>query len=259
MNPAFEIGAAALRAGQQALEIYANNVANVNTPGFKRTEARFSEVLARQVQPTDSGQAASASASMAGAGGGVRIMPQDTLFLQGELRTTGNPLDLAIEGQGLIELLGPGGSPLYWRGGALRINDDGLLATSNGYALRAAINVPTDAQSLSIARDGVVSVKTSGGETLEIGQIDLVRFDREDAMQRMDDGLFQATEGARIIDTKPGEDGAGTLAQASVEGSNVELTKEMVDMLMVQRAFAANAQILQAADQLAAITNNLKG
>ena len=189
MNPAFEIGAAALRAGQQALEIYANNVANVNTPGFKRTEARFSEVLARQVQPTDSGQAASASASMAGAGGGVRIMPQDTLFLQGELRTTGNPLDLAIEGQGLIELLGPGGSPLYWRGGALRINDDGLLATSNGYALRALVrNEGADAIDLGIAADtmeattnAIRRARDSGADILvtaggaSVGDHDLVK------------------------------------------------------------------------------------
>jgi len=260
MNAAFEIGATALRAEQLALEVLANNVANVNTPSFKRSEARFSEVLARTAIIENSAPEAGTPIlrTPRSGGAGVRMVEQSMLFSQGELRRTGNPLDLAIEGQGLIELLGPAGEPRFWRGGTLRVNEDGLLATVAGFPLRAGIIVPGDAETLAIAPDGVVTATTSDGEALEIGQIGLVRFDRESAMERLDEGLFRAAEGARLTDARPGEDGAGTLAQGSIEGSNVSLTEEMVQMLVVQRAFAANAQIVQAADQIAAITNNLK-
>ncbi len=256
MNEAFEIGAAALRAEQKALDILANNVANVGTPAFKRVDARFSEVLAREAQSTGDTLPVSRDGMIGGAG--VRVSGQDRLFEQGELRSTDNPLDLAIDGRGLIELLGPRGTPLFWRGGSLRVNEDGLLATSDGLPLRAGIVVPDDAESLEIAANGIVSVTTTSDESIEIGQIDLVRVDHESAMQRLDNGLYQPASGVRLIDARPGEDGAGTLAQGRVEESNVSLTQEMVQILIVQRAFAASAQVVQAADQLAAITSNLK-
>jgi len=255
MNGAFEIGAVALKAEQRALEIHANNVANIHTPAFKRTEARFSEVLGRQAL-SQSGPAGAGPPSTAG---GVRVLPQTTLTLQGQIRATGNPFDLAIEGPGFIELLGAGGETIFWRGGTLRVNDDGLLASAGGLPLRAGIIVPGDAEALTIAADGVVSVRTATQEAFEVGQIDLVRADNDDAFERLDNGLYRAVEGSRLTDARPGEEGAGLLAQGSIEESNVELTEEMVRMMMVQRAFAANAQIVQAADQLAAITNNLKG
>jgi flagellar basal-body rod protein FlgG len=252
MNAAFEVGAAALRAEQRALEIHANNVANVNTPSFKRTEARFAEVLAENIAaPGETGPGQQT-------GSGIRVVPFEMLFAQGNLRSTGNPLDLAIDGQGFVELAGYGGETVFWRGGTMRVNEDGLLATSDGLALRAGIIVPEDAEALTIAPDGLVTARTSTGENVEIGQIGLVRVEHEGALERLDNGLMRAADGARLIDARPGEDGAGTLVQGSVEESNVELSEEMVRMLMLQRAFAANAQVLQAADQLASITNNLK-
>lgn len=253
MNAAFEVGAAALRAEQRALEIHANNVANVNTPSFKRTEARFAEVLADNIAGTSE-----AAPHPQTAGGGIRVVPFEMLFAQGSLRSTGNQLDLAIDGQGFVELVGYGGETVFWRGGTMRVNEDGLLASSDGLALRAGIVVPEDGEELTISPDGVVTARTSTGENVEIGQIGLVRVEHEGALERLDNGLMRAAEGARLIDARPGEDGAGTLVQGSVEGSNVELSEEMVRMLMLQRAFAANAQVLQAADQLASITNNLK-
>lgn len=253
MNGAFEVGAAALRAEQRALEMHANNVANVNTPSFKRTDPRFAEVLARTAEGTDAPPTGPMPAS-----GGVRVVPNEMLFTQGALKASGNMLDLAIDGLGMIELMGPGGSTLLWRGGRLRVNDDGLLATADGMPLRAGVIVPGDTEGLAIATDGVVTAQTSTGEAVEIGQIGLVRTDNEAGLERLDNGLYRALDGTRLSDARPGEDGAGTLAQGSVEQSNVELTAEMVAMLTVQRAFAANAQMVQAADQLASITNGLK-
>ncbi|KPL68254.1 hypothetical protein SZ64_09050 [Erythrobacter sp. SG61-1L] len=259
MNGAFEVGAAALQAQQRALEVHANNIANVNTPAFKRTEARFAEVLARSAQGAEtSAPQSSAPLSTLASFGGVRMVPGEMLFAQGTLKPSGNALDLAIDGRGFVELAGPGGETLYWRGGRLRVNEDGLLATSAGTPLLAGIVVPTDAEELAIAQDGVVSVRTATDENIEIGQISLVRPELETSFERLDDGLYRARDDARLVDARPGEDGAGRIVQGSVEQSTVELSAEMVEMLMVQRAFAADAQIVQAADQLASITNTLR-
>ncbi|MCB5423842.1 flagellar hook basal-body protein [Altererythrobacter sp. CC-YST694] len=262
MNGAFEVGAVALRAQQRALEVHANNIANVNTPAFKRTEAHFAEVLARSADGTEgqgvgAGMGTDAAAALSGSAG-VRMVPQTMIFAQGTLKPSGNALDLAIDGRGFVELAGLGGETLFWRGGRLRVNEDGLLATSAGIPLQAGIAVPDDATELSITQDGLVSVRNADDEITEIGQVSLVRPELESALERLDDGLYRPTEGARLIDARPGEDGAGRIVQGSVEQSTVELSAEMVEMLMVQRAFAADAQILQAADQLAAITNTLR-
>ncbi|MBP9233225.1 MAG: flagellar hook basal-body protein, partial [Hyphomonadaceae bacterium] len=149
-----DIGAVALRAQQRALDTIANNVANVNTPTYKRVDSSFSEVMGRQIQPA-SQTALLASRELLPAGG-VRFSPQEMLFEQGELRVTGNRLDLAVDGAGFIELLGPDGQLLLWRGGRLQMLDDGLLASDSGHALRANISVPDDATNLTITAEGVV-------------------------------------------------------------------------------------------------------
>lgn len=256
MNGAFEVGAVALRADQKALELLANNIANVNTPTFKRSDARFAAILANQVQPD--GSIAAVPADEAAINGGVRLAPHAMLFTQGALRATGNAMDLAIDGQGFIELMGPAGQTLLWRGGTLRVDDDGALATRDGLPLRAGITVPADTARLSVSAEGIVKAETANGETVELGQISLVRADHEAALEQLDGDLLRAADDARLTDAVPGEDGAGLFVQGSLEGSNVELTDEMVQLLTIQRAFAANAQALQTADQLAAITNNLK-
>jgi flagellar basal-body rod protein FlgG len=256
VNGAFEVGAVALRAEQKALELLANNIANVNTPAFKRSDARFATIMANQMQ-ADGTLAPPASGSVTDSGG-VRLAPHAMLFAQGAIRSTGNPLDLAIDGQGFIELMGPAGQALLWRGGPLRVNEDGALATQDGAPLRAGIVVPADATALRISPEGVVSAQTSGDETVELGQIALVRAGNEDALEQLDGGLLRVTNDTRLTDALPGEDGTGLLVQGALEGSNVELTDEMVQLLVIQRAFAANAQTIQTADQIAAITNNLK-
>lgn len=256
MNGAFEVGAAALRAEQAALEVLANNVANVNTPAFKRSDIRFAEVLANQVAAGGTpDQIAPADGPQSG---GVRVLAQPEIFAQGEVRQTGNPLDIAIEGRGFIELMGPTGQMLLWRGGRLQVNEEGYLATADGVPLRAGIMPPADTTGLAIARNGLVTVLTGTGEQVELGQIALVRPDHEGALDRLDSGLYRAGPDTMLIDAQPGEDGAGEILQGSTEASNVELTAEMVQLLVVQRAYGANAQVIQTADQIAAITNNLK-
>lgn len=256
MNSAFEVGAAAMRAEQSALEILANNIANANTPAFKRSDARFSEVLATQVQADGRVESAPNGGNMQGSG--TRVVANDLLFLQGDVRSTGNPLDLAIEGVGFLEVMGPAGQSLLWRGGTISVTEDGMLATAEGLPLRAGITLPVDTEQLTIDRAGIVKVKTSTDEELEIGQLSLVRPEAESQLERLDGGLFRLREGERLTEALPGEDGVGSIAQGSLEESNVELTEEMVQLLVIQRSFAATAQVIQAADQLAAISNNLR-
>lgn len=257
MSNAFEIAAAALRAEQTALETHANNVANINTPGFKRLENQFAEVMAATADAASQAQAVSGAGSALPVAG-VRVSQSQMLFAQGALRTTGNPLDLAIDGRGFIELMGSRGETLLWRGGRLQVSDTGMLETASGFGLRTAISMPVDAVGLEISDTGVVTARTGDGEDVELGQIGLVMIDNEAAVERLDNGLLRLKDGAQARDAMAAEDGAGRLAQGAIEESNVELTQEMVQMMIVQRAYAANAQMVQAADQFASIANNLK-
>lgn len=256
MNGAFYIGAVGLDAQQKALDTIANNISNINTGGFKRSEVRFTEMLA---SAPESGTIRADLGTEAVMNSGVRSDLAHLINEQGNVESTGNSLDLAISGKGFIEVMGANGETLLWRGGALQIGDNGQLMTASGRELKAGITLPADATDLSIGSDGVVRAKAgSGQEQVELGQIMLVRLDDTSNVEPVDGGFYQVREGAQLSDAKPGEDWAGTLVQGSVERSTVELNQEMVDLLMVQRAYAANAQVVQAADQLTGLANNLR-
>jgi flagellar basal-body rod protein FlgG len=255
MNGAFEIASVGLVAQQQALDVIANNISNVNTPGFKRSDVKFSELMARTEGAAD-------ALSQAGKGpltAGVLSRAVLALGEQGELQQTGRLMDLAISGPGFIELIGPAGQSLLWRGGKLSVDASGLLGAGDGLVLRSSVNVPDGASDLRISADGLVTALVSGeGGRVELGQINLVEVDGDASLERLDGGLYRASESARLKDATPGADGAGALVQGAVEQSNVEINNEMVQLMIVQRAYAANAQIVQAADQLAAIANGLR-
>ncbi|WP_448661567.1 flagellar hook-basal body protein [Sphingomonas sp. CJ20] len=255
MSDAFYVGAVGLQAQQRALDGIANNIANVNTPAFKRVQLRFADVVANrppEVATPDLRQPVADTA-------GVMLDTQFMLNEQGELQRTGQQLDLAIDGAGFIELMGPGGQTLLWRGGALKVNEDGQLATSHGIPLRAAITVPGDAGAIAIGSDGVVRATVpDSADPVELGQIQLVRINDPLAVARLDGGLYRVEDASALSEALPGEDGTGMLVQGSIEQSNVALTDEMVRLMLVQRAYAANAQIVQAADQLMGVANGLR-
>ncbi len=251
MSDAYYVGAIAMQTQQRALEVIANNIANVNTAGFKRDQIRFTDLVATGTPNT----ARLGNTTVSGVTLDQFMMVEDA----GELQRTSNKMDVAIDGAGFIELMGPGGQALLWRGGTLKIGEDGLLAGARGLPLKAAITVPRDATAVTIAGNGKVTATLPGeAEPVEIGEIALVRMDDVAELERLDGGLYRATPEARINDAAPGEDGAGLLVQGAVERSNVALTEEMVQLMLVQRAYAANAQIVQAADQLMALANELR-
>jgi flagellar basal-body rod protein FlgG len=255
MNQAFYVAAIGMEAQQRALDTIANNISNVNTPAFKRSDLRFSEIVAGQADRNAPTAALDAEAFEPA---GVMATAFTTINQVGRVEATGNKLDVAIDGDGFIEVMGPEGQTLLWRGGTLQIGEDGLLGIAGGRSLRAAITVPVDAARIEIGGDGVVRAITGEKEPTEIGQIMLVKTNDATRLQRLDGGLYKVDDGATLADARPGEDGTGMLVQGSLEHSNVELTSEMVQLMMVQRAYGANGQIVQSADQLMGIAKGLR-
>jgi flagellar basal-body rod protein FlgG len=253
MNGAFFIAATGLRSQETALQAHANNIANWNTSGFKRSEVRFSELAARGA---DSANADSARARLSCLLG-VRAPETSRVFEQGELRKTDNRLDLAIDGPGFIEVLGPNGQILLSRGGRLRIDANGQLATASGLPLKSLIAAPEGASDFTIDAQGAVRARLDGQDGPSIGRIELVTVRDTGSLRALGDGLYEV-DGAEVIEAaQPGADGAGRFAQGMLEGSNVRLADEMVTILLMQRSFAANSQVVQAADQLMSIANGL--
>lgn len=256
MNGAFYIGAIGLDAQQRALDMIANNIANMNTPAFRRSAVRFGELVSA---PRDANDLPIALGNASSGMSGVRVMSTTHVWTPGELRATGGAMDVAIDGGGFIELMGPSGQILLTRGGTLKVNSDGYLAVADGTPLRAMIAVPADATALTIARDGTVSATTSGEpQGSEIGRIELVTVKDQDRLIDRGGGAYEVADDAETAAARAGEDGAGSLVQGSLEQGNVNLSTEMVAMMLVQRAYAANAQVVQAGDQLMSIANSLR-
>ena len=253
MNGVFYVGATGLGTQQRALEVVANNIANVNTVGFKRSDVRFSELVGGwSSDPTLSAGAAGQPAM-----NGVSLSASPRDFAQGDLRTTSQPMDIAIRGEGFVELIGPNGEPVLWRGGSMSVDRDRLLAGPGGLPLKAMISVPQEATALSIGQDGKVTA-TIDGEPRELGRIELAMVKDMAGLTAAGEGLYRPALPADVVSATAGEDGAGALIQGALEGANVDLSNEMVSLLLLQRSYAANAQIVQAGDQLMAIANGLK-
>lgn len=255
MNGAFHIGGIGLSSQQKALDVIANNISNMNTQGYKRSDVSFSEIIAGRSDMSPVSTNLKLDSNVAG----VATQVSFSLSEQGEVQTTGRPLDLAIKGDGFVELMGPRGQSYLWRGGALQVGNDGMLTAGNGMVLKSQINMPLDATAIQINEDGSVIALTDGEtDPVDIGQIMMVRLQNNSDVERLDGGLYRLNEGADIMDVAAGEDGAGTFVQGAIERSNVDLNNEMVQMMIVQRAYSANAQIVQAGDQMMAIANNLR-
>jgi flagellar basal-body rod protein FlgG len=254
MSGALDIAAIGMITQQRALDAIANNISNINTPAFKRSELRFAELVSNQPVGATTG-----AGSQSGALAGVRFLELPLLDRQGRIDSTGNPLDVAIEGAGFIELLGPQGRVLLWRGGSLKILDDGTLATAGGIALKSDIQVPAEAGTLRIDRDGKVFalVSDTAGET-ELGQISLVKPSDASEVTRVEGGVYAIADDSLLIEGAPGEGGLGNFVQSALERSNVDLNAEMVALMISQRAYAANAQVVRAADEFFTVANSMR-
>lgn len=261
MNGAFYIGATGLEAQQRALDVLAHNITNMNTSTFKRSTVQFVELVTPAATGSDvsnSGVANSGGDLIAGLSG-VRSAAANTVWTLGDLKATGSSSDIAINGNGFIEVQGSDGQLKLWRGGTLKVNADGFLATSDGLPLRSMISVPATATNLTIASDGTVTAVTATGESAtKLGQIELANVANPEQLQPLGGGYFDNPNGDSVMAMTPGQEGSGQLVQGSLEGSNVNLADQMVELLLVQRAYGASAQLVQAGDQVMSILNNLR-
>jgi flagellar basal-body rod protein FlgG len=182
------------------------------------------------------------------------------MFDQGELRRTDAPMDLAIQGDGFLELTMPDGSRAYTRGGTFKVNADGQLATQAGFPLKPGIQVPDNAEAIVVSASGRVQVRLPGQSTpIEAGQLELVRFTNPQGLLSQGDNVYRATDASgEPIGGRAGEDGMGTVAQGMVEGSNVKLVEELVQLMVAQRAYEASVKVVQASDEMLGMINGLR-
>lgn len=254
MYKALSIGATGMQAHQQGVETIANNIANANTPGFKKSRVGFVDLMVRESGRTD----ASVRAATLAAGVGVGSVSK--MFDAGEMRKTDGPLDIAIDGDGFLTVALTDGNPAYTRGGSLKVGKDGLLSTASGLPLRPAIRIPDNAKSVTIGRDGrVMATPSNGTSPVDVGQLELVRFTNMTGLEPMGEGLYRATDASGdALAARPGEEGAGAIVQGFVEGSNVRMVDEMVNLMLAQRAYEANLKVVQSADEMLGMVNNLR-
>lgn len=254
MIDALYISASGLRSEQKQIDVISNNVANMHTPGFKRSRVNFVEMAS--FDATAIGDVATSG----NRGSGTRIESTSTLFSSGELRQTRNALDLAIDGKGFFEVETEAGGIAYTRDGQFRVDAEGYLATVQGLRLSRAIQIPSDATDVQIAANGEVSAKIAGEtERAVLGAIELVLFPAEDMLISVGDNRFMATDAAGTPSyVQPQEAGSGALRQRYVELANVEMVDEMTALVMAQRAYQLNARVLQASDQILETINNLR-
>ena len=255
MFDALYIGATGMQAQQLNVDTIANNLANVNTSGFKKGRVGFSDLVSRDGSRLTSAQSAAEASPQAPAlrmGAGVSISSLSKLFDAGDLKKTDSPLDITLQGEGFLEVLMPDGTSAYTRGGTLKVNKDGHLATLTGLALKPGINVPDGIQDLLVSADGRVTVRLPGQTAAtEIGKMEVVRFASAQGLVPQGDGLYRSSiASGEAISARPGEEGVGTFAQGYLEGSNVKMVEEMVNLMVAQRTSEANVTVVQAAAEI---------
>jgi flagellar basal-body rod protein FlgG len=261
MNQALWIAKTGLDAQQTRMEVVSNNIANVNTSGFKRERAVFEDLLYQNMRQVGASSTQDTQLpSGFSIGTGVRVVATEKLHSQGNLTNTGNPLDMAVQGKGFFQVLMPDGSLAYTRDGSFQINQDGQLVTSSGYQVQPAITVPEGAQSVTVGSDGTVSVLLPGSTAAtQVGSMQLTNFINPAGLQAIGQNLLleSGSSGAPQTGT-PGLNGLGTLTQGAVESSNVNIAEELVNMIETQRAYEMNSKAIQSADQMMQfVTNNL--
>ncbi|MDH3637801.1 MAG: flagellar basal-body rod protein FlgG [Gammaproteobacteria bacterium] len=261
MNQALWIAKTGLDAQQTRMAVIANNLANVNTTGFKRDRAVFDDLLYQTVRQVgaQSSQDTQLPSGLS-VGTGVRIVATEKLHSQGNIEQTEGPLDLAMQGRGFFQILLPDGAVGYTRDGSFQVNADGEVVTAAGYQLQPGISIPGNAISVTIGSDGIVSVLTPGAPTpTQVGNIQLADFINPTGLQAVGDNLFLESAASGSPQTGiPGLNGLGTLVQGSRESSNVNVVEELVNMIETQRAYEMNSRAISTTDQmLAYVSNNL--
>ena len=261
---ALQSAATGMSGMETKLDVIANNLANVETTGFKRGRANFEDLFYRHYKmPGAEDTAGQFTPTGISVGLGSRVSSTQTSFEQGAFKQTGGELDLVIEGTGFFQVADPNGEIYYTRAGNFSLNANGEIvmgSANTGRLLEPPIAVPQDTLAISISSEGIVSVKQPGNAQLaQIGQIELASFVNPEGLLKLGENLFAETDssGAPVVST-PGLDGLGRIRQGALEASNVEPVQELIDLITTQRAFELNSQCVQVGDQIMQVVSNLK-
>lgn len=259
MTQALWIAKTGLDAQQTRMAVISNNLANVNTTGFKYSRPVFNDLLYQTVrQPGAQSSQNTEIPSGLMIGTGVRTMSTQRFYSQGNIIQTENPLDIGITGNGFFEILMPDGSTSYTRDGTFQLDSQGQVVTSNGFILQPAITIPANTQSMTIGEDGVVSVLVAGSTSpTQVGSIQLADFINPTGLQPIGDNLLKETaaSGTPTLGT-PGLTGLGRTIQGSLESSNVNVVEELVNMIETQRAYEMNSKAISTSDQMLQYASN---
>jgi len=260
MIRALYTAASGMNAQQTNIDNVAHNLANVNTTGFKKSRVEFEDLVYQEMRAAGASASASTEAPIGlEVGLGTRAVATARNFSSGNLRSTGAPLDIAIEGDGFFQISLPSGTTGYSRAGEFHLNAQGLMVTAEGYPLEPNITIPANATTVSISKDGVVSASIAGQAAIQtLGTIELATFSNAAGLRPLGGNLFAPTTASGEAETgTPGSDSRGTLAQGVVEDSNVSVVEEMVNMIIGQRAYEANSRVVKAADEMLQQVNAL--
>lgn len=257
MIDALHIANSGLTANQAWIDNISNNVANMQTVGFKRSQVNFHSIV-----KADGANVAGAGtlAPAMGAGAGVELGAASLDFSSGDVRATSGAYDVAIQGKGFFEIALTSGDVMYTRIGGFHVNAEGQLTLPGGETLTADVRIPPDAESVQIKQDGVVTVKLAqSGDVQEVGTIRLVSFAQPEYLEQVGNGFYRKTDRSGESEyIAPGREGAGVLLQGHLEVSNVDMVSEMTDLMLAQRAYQLNARILQTSDQILETINNIR-
>ena len=261
MYPALWIAKTGLDAEQTRMATISNNLANVNTTGFKRDRAVFEDLIYQNVRQVGASSTETTELpSGLAIGTGVRTVATQKLHTQGNIQQTNNSFDVAVQGNGFFQILHPDGTVVYTRDGSFSLDQNGQIVTANGYPLEPSITVPPNTMSVTIGSDGTVSALVAGDTTpSQIGTINLVQFINPTGLEAIGQNLYrQSAASGDPQEGTPGLDGLGTLIQGALESSNVNVVEELVNMIETQRAYEMNSKAISTTDQmLAYVTNQL--
>jgi flagellar basal-body rod protein FlgG len=253
MEPALWISKSGLEAQDKNIATIANNLANVNTTGFKKGRAIFEDLIYQNLRQAGAQSTANSQIPTGiNMGTGVHLVATEKLFGQGGNQSTQNPLDVAIEGAGFLTVIMPDGSLAYTRDGNLKLNSSGQIVTSNGYLLQPTLTIPAETQNITIGNDGTVSVTVVGNTAPNVlGNLQLTSFINPAGLQPVGQNLYVETQASgNPLTDNPGNSGLGTLLQGSLEASNVNVVEELVNMIQAQRSYEITAKSIQTVDSM---------
>jgi flagellar basal-body rod protein FlgG len=260
MINALRSAATGMGAQQTRIDGIANDLANINTVGYKRSRAEFEDLYYDQIK-TPGGQNSENIQSPNGIqlGHGTKLTSMSKVFTPGDVENTGQSLDVAIEGQGFLQFVDENGVTVYSRNGTLQVNKDGNIVNSNGLPLEPSVNIPANTSSISISKDGIISVKTpDSDQDQEIGRMEVAMFQNPTGLEYLGSNIYKPTEasGTATVAT-PGLEGSGKISQGFLESSNVNVGEALISMVVAQRSYESNSKVIETADRMMQAVNNI--